>query len=186
TQQEVRMPDKPTEITQHEGSRMEQRGLARAGNPFAMLDRFADEMARMFDDVGFGRGWLSPRGNAALRTSGAMWAPQIEVYQRSNELVIRADLPGIKKEDVTIEVTDDEITISGERHEEKETDREGIFRSERTYGSFYRTIPLPEGAITDQAKASFKDGVLEITIPAPPQTTRGRRLDIKDAEQEKK
>ena len=62
-----------------------------------------------------------------------------------------------------------------------------MYRSERTYGSFYRQIPLPEGAMTDQAKASFKDGVLEITMPAPPdQVTRGRRLEIKESSEPKK
>jgi len=77
-------------------------------------------------------------------------------------------------------VTDNDITISGERRLEEETERGGVYRSERSYGTFFRTIPLPEGAIADQAKASFKDGVLEIRMPAPNQATRGRRLEIKD------
>ena len=81
-----------------------------------------------------------------------------------------------------MDVTDDTVTIQGERQQEEETEHGGVYRSERRYGSFYRTIPLPEGAITDQAKASFTNGVLEITIPAPPEpVTRGRRLEIKDA-----
>ena len=150
-----------------------------------MIDRFAQEMDRVFDDFGFGRTWLSPRGSA-FRSSNALWAPDIEVYQRPNELVVRADLPGIKRDDVNVEVTDNAVTISGERHQEQESEREGIYRSERTYGSFCRTIPLPEGAIVDQAKASFKDGVLEITVPAPPQATRGRRLEIKDSSESQK
>src|SRR5437879_2300179 len=179
------MPDKTSQLAQRDAGPAEQRGLARAGNPFAMLDRFTDEMDRVFGDFGFGRGWLSPRWNAQLRT-GTMWAPQVEVYQRNNELIVRADLPGMKKDDVSIEVTENDITISGERHQEQETEREGVYRSERTYGSFSRTIPLPEGAITDQAKASFRDGVLEITVPAPPQTTRGRRLEIKETAEPKK
>jgi HSP20 family protein len=109
------------------------------------------------------------------------------VYQQNNEFVVHADLPGLKKEDVTIDVTDNDLTISGERRQEHETDRGGVYRSERTYGSFYRTIPLPDGAMADQAKATFKDGVLEIRMPAPPeQVTRGRRLEIKDASESKK
>jgi HSP20 family protein len=92
----------------------------------------------------------------------------------------------MKREDVNVEITDNEITISGERRHEQETEREGIYRSERTYGSFSRTIPLPEGAMTDQAKAAFRDGVLEITVPAPPQATRGRRLEIKETPETKK
>jgi len=109
-----------------------------------------------------------------------MWAPDIEVSQHDNEFVVRADVPGMKKEDVSVDVTDNDITISGERRLEEETERGGVYRSERSYGTFFRTIPLPEGAIADQAKASFKDGVLEIRMPAPNQATRGRRLEIKD------
>ena len=179
------MPDRTTQLAQRDASPADRRTPARAGNPFAMLDRFTDEMDRVFGDFGFGRGWLSPRGNAQLRTS-AMWAPDIEVYHRNNELVVRADLPGLKKDDVKVDVTDNTITIQGERRQEEETEREGVYRSERTYGSFCRTVPLPEGAIADQAKASFRDGVLEITVPAPPQTTRGRRLEITETGDTKK
>jgi HSP20 family protein len=80
---------------------------------------------------------------------------------------------------VKVDVTDVAITIQGERRREHEEDREGYYRSERSYGSFYRTVPLPDGAMTDQAKATFKDGVLEIRMPAPPeQVTRGRRRAV--------
>ena len=184
------MPEKKTEIAPREDQRLGRRETTRAGNPFTILDRFAGEMDRIFDDFGFGRGSLAPRwgqnwSSAPSRGAG-LWAPELDVYQRSNELVVRADLPGIKKDDVHIDITDNDITISGERQNEQETEREGVYRSERTYGSFCRTIPLPEGAITDQAKASFKDGVLEITVPAPPQATRGRRLEINEGAEAKK
>jgi HSP20 family protein len=69
------------------------------------------------------------------------------------------------------------VMIHGERKRELEEEHEGLYRSERSYGSFWRVIPLPEGAISEQAKASFRDGVLEITMPAPP-TSKGRRLEI--------
>jgi HSP20 family protein len=81
------------------------------------------------------------------------------------------------RDDVAVEVTEEAVTIQGERRHESEEEREGFYRSERIYGSFYRVIPLPQGAITDQAKATFRDGVLEITLPAPP-SSKGRRLDI--------
>ena len=157
-----------------------------------MLERFADEMDRLFDDFGLDRNWIAPRGNrsslsSARRAGADVWAPDVEIYQRNNELVVRADLPGMKKDDISVDVTDESITISGERHQEQETERGGLYRSERTYGSFFRTIPLPEGAITDQAKATFKNGVLEVTVPAPSdQVTRGRRLDIKEDAESKK
>lgn len=130
--------------------------------------------------------WPSQReswhASATGHGSPSPWAPQIETLQRGDQFVVRADLPGLKKEDVNIEVTDDAITIQGERREEREEDREGYYRSERTYGSFYRVVPLPEGAITESAKAGFKDGVLEVTVQAPPrEVSRRRRVEIGDS-----
>jgi HSP20 family protein len=152
-------------------------------SPFRMLERFVDEMDRMFDDFGFGRPW-SGRGwtssNAGTESIG--WAPRIDVAQHDNQLVIRADLPGLNKDDVKVDVNDDGITVQGERRREHEEERGGVYHRERSYGSFYRSIPLPPGAIADQAKASFRDGVLEITMPAPPeQVSRGRRLEITES-----
>lgn len=143
-------------------------------SPFRSLQRFADEVDRMFDDVG--RRWTGlPAWRG--RTSSYAWAPEIDIFQKNNELTIRADLPGLKRDEVTVDITDDAVTIQGERRHESEEEREGFYRSERSYGSFYRVVPLPEGAITEQAKAHFRDGVLEITMPAPP-TAKGRRVEI--------
>jgi HSP20 family protein len=83
----------------------------------------------------------------------------------------------MKKDEVSVDITDDAITIQGERKRESEEEREGFYRTERSYGSFCRVIPLPEGAMTEQAKANFRDGVLEVTMPAPP-APKGRRLEI--------
>ena len=181
------MAEKSTEMARREGQRLARRAPVSTVTPFRMFDRLADEIDRVFDDFGLGREWITPRwGGSRLSTpargaAGAFWAPDIEVYQRNDEFVVRADLPGLKKEDVKIDVTDNALTIQGERQQEEETERGGVYRSERSYGIFYRTIPLPEGAITDQAKATFNSGVLEIAMPAPPdQVTRGRRLEIKD------
>ncbi|MGE5246135.1 MAG: Hsp20/alpha crystallin family protein [Betaproteobacteria bacterium] len=188
------MAEKRTDVAQRE-----QRGLARRdpfldAGPFRMLERFVDEMDRVFDDFGVGRGLMAPRAGSLLRspwrragTELQAWAPEVEIFHRNNELVVRADLPGLGKDDVSVDVTDDSITIQGERRREHEEEREGVYRSERSYGSFYRVIPLPEGAMTDQAKAKFGDGVLEITMPAPPeQVRRGRRLEIGEGSSGKK
>jgi len=162
----------------------EERHLARPDavsgvSPFRALQRFADEIDRMFDDVVGRRRWAGiPPWRE--RTTADVWAPQIEVFQKDNELVLRADLPGMKRDDVTVDITEDAVTIQGERRHESEEEREGFYRSERIYGSFYRAIPLPEGTITDSAKATFKDGVLEVVLQAPPrEVSRGRRLEIK-------
>jgi HSP20 family protein len=148
-------------------------------SPFGLLQRFADEMDRVFEGAFSGR--TSSSWSGLSEASGA-WAPEIDVFQRGNELVIHADVPGLNKEDLKVDVQEDAVTIQGERRREHEEEREGIYRSERSYGTFYRTIPLPPGAITDQAKAQFKNGVLEIVMPAPPeQVSRGRRLEISEA-----
>ena len=172
------MADKQTSMT----TSRQERGLTRppgfgsGGGPFTVLQRFADEVDRMFEEFGMGRG-LSPWWRGSQR-GGSLWAPAIDVVQKDDQLVIKADLPGMKKDDLSIEMTDDAITIQGERKADHEEERGGVYRSERSYGSFYRVIPLPEGAITEQAKASFRDGVLEITVPVPPSTTKGRKLEI--------
>lgn len=145
------------------------------GSPFRTLQRMADEMDRMFDDFSLGRRWAKPLWR---ETGGDLWAPDVDVFQKNNELTIRADLPGLKREEVSVDIADDTVTIHGERKRESEEEREGYYRSERSYGSFSRVIPLPEGAITEQAKATFRDGVLEITMPAPPTGSKGRRLEI--------
>jgi len=165
--------------TRREGQLTRRVPSAWGGSPWGALQQFSEEVDRMFGDFGFGRRWL---GSPMSRTGGAEhWAPQIDVFQRNNELVVKADLPGLKKDDVKIDITDDGLTIQGERRSEHQEEREGVYRSERSYGSFYRVVPLPEGAMTDQAKATFNNGVLEITMPAPPeQVTRGRRLEISD------
>ena len=110
------------------------------------------------------------------------WAPDIEAFQRGDRFVVRADLPGMHRDDIHLRVTDDTLTIEGERRWEHEERQEGYVRSERGYGSFYRVVRLPEGAIPDSATASFKDGVLEVDMQAPPkEVSRGRRLEISDS-----
>jgi HSP20 family protein len=86
----------------------------------------------------------------------------------------------LTKDDVNVEINDDAITISGERQNENEEKREGYYRSERSYGSFFRTIPLPQGVNADDANATFNNGVLEITMKAPQLQSRGRRLEISE------
>jgi HSP20 family protein len=143
-------------------------------SPFGSLfQRWNEEMDRFFEDFGFGRHVATGSGRQR-----AQWSPEVEVRRRGNELIICADLPGLNKEDVNVELRDDAVIIQGERKEEHEDEREGWYRSERNYGSFYRTVPLPEGTITDSAKATFKNGVLEVVLQTPPKEVTQRKVNI--------
>jgi HSP20 family protein len=159
-------------------NRPEDQNLSLFVSPFALLQRFfTDDMPSLFDDLSGRRG--SSAMSRTAESQGLTWMPKIDVVQRGNELVVRADLPGVKPDDVLVEIGDDAITISGQRQQEHAEENGSVYRYERSYGAFLREIPLPPGAMPDQAKASFKDGVLEITVPAPPeQVSRGRRLEI--------
>lgn len=121
--------------------------------------------------------WRVSRG---VGLSPVQWAPSIEVFERDSQLVIRADLPGLSKDDVNIELTDDVLTIAGERREEREETREGYRHSERRYGRFSRGIPLPASTNAEDVRASFQNGVLEVTMPAPQREQRGRRIEIQE------
>jgi len=152
-------------------------------SPFDVFDRMAEEMDRTFDrmfrDFGMPRGsWLTRPFRS--RAAEGLWAPRIEAFQKGDRYIVRADLPGLKKDDVQVELTSEAVTIQGERRDQKEEEREGYYHSEREYGEFYRSIPLPEGVITESAQASFNNGVLEISMQAPPAETRSRRLEIKE------
>ncbi|HET6892971.1 MAG TPA: Hsp20/alpha crystallin family protein [Pyrinomonadaceae bacterium] len=154
------------------------------GSPFTFMRRFTEEMDRLFDDFGWGRGWLAPgfeRGLDRLGTlTGGAWSPQVEVFQRDNKLIVRTDLPGMTKDDINVEIDDDALVIRGERKSEREENEKGYYRTERSYGSFYRRIPLPSGVNPEEANAEFRNGVLEITMPAPQRAEETRRrLEIR-------
>jgi len=156
------------------------------GTPYSGLTRrFADEMGRLFGDFGLGRSSLSPFGGGLVpagfgEISRAVWSPQIEVFEREGQLIVRADRPGLSKDDVKIHITDDQLIIEGERRQEREENEGGFYRSERIYGSFNRGIPLPESISDEDVKASFRNGVLEITMPAPKREQRHRKIEIGD------
>jgi HSP20 family protein len=153
--------------------------------PFPFMQRFAEDVERMFED--FGRMWPTPFWRRVPRTKATAWIPAVEILEQNGDFVVRAELPGLTKKDVKVEITDEVLTIEGERKLEKEEKGEGFYRSERSYGTFYRAIPLPEGIEPDKAKATFTDGVLEIRLPAPPRkgAVKGRKLEIEEAAAEK-
>jgi HSP20 family protein len=152
-----------------------------SGSPFSFIRRFSEDMDRLFEEFGFGQlshTLSSTGGEVSEREFGrGMWHPAIEMFERGDELVVRADLPGMRKEDIRVECTRDAITIQGERKNEQTETRGGRFHTERSYGRFYRRIPLPEGVNPDDARANFRDGVLEINLKAPKES-QTRRIEI--------
>jgi HSP20 family protein len=152
------------------------------GGPFSILRQMGDEMDRLFSEFlnfgSLGRGRQSLGRSAP--TGLATWMPQIEIFERGDQLVVRADLPGMKREDLQIEVQDGALVLQGERRSEHEENREGLYRSERSYGSFYRAIPLPEGVNPDDVHGNFKEGVLEVHMPLPKRQSRGRRIELQE------
>ena len=161
-------------------------------SPFSLMRRMAEDMDRLFDDFGFSRAGFGLRptlgtsldrglwqGGSALDQPAA-WAPQVETFRRGDRLIVRADLPGLRKEDVNVEIEDGVLAISGERREEREENRDDYYRSERTYGQFYRAIPLPEGVNEDECEATFRDGVLEVSLTAPKEQQRAaKQIQVK-------
>lgn len=147
-----------------------------SGDPFSLLRRMTSMLERTFDE------WPSLRLRAfddLALTDPAAWSPKIDVVERDNCLVTRIDLPGMKKEDVTVEVSDGHLALSGERKRETEETKHNIFRKEREYGSFYRVVPLPEGVKLEDVKATFADGVLEVSVPLPARpAAKPRRVQI--------
>jgi HSP20 family protein len=137
-------------------------------NPFGMMRRLSEEMDRAFStSSGLGR------------EMGSFW-PAVEVKEQNGNLVVSADLPGTNKEDVKVEATDEGLVIHGERKRDHEETHGGFHRTERSYGAFYRVIPLPESAQVEKAQAQFKDGVLEIKVPIPESAQhKAREIPIK-------
>jgi len=149
-------------------------------DPFGLLRQMTSELDRVFDEPA----WPSFRWPTfALATSEAVgWSPGIDVFEKDHRLVTKVDLPGMKKEDVKVEVTDGHLAISGERKRETEEKKDNIYRREREYGSFYRAVPLPEGVKIEDVKASFSDGVLEVSVPLPAkQEAKVRKVEIEEA-----
>ncbi len=162
-------------------NRQETQGLLRRNDPFGLRSNYPSVWRSPFEflspfgltrrlgddfDQFFGNTW------GQMERDGGSWLPAIDVTERDGKLMVRADLPGIDKNDVKVELRDGMLTLSGERKREHEEESDGVRRFERSYGSFYRAVPLPEGANADQARAQFKDGVLEVTIPVPQSASR--------------
>jgi HSP20 family protein len=150
-------------------------------DPLALLR----DMTKQFDWL-FNEGhWPMFRAPAAFlkpATTEVAFAPAIDVFEKDGRLVTKIDLPGMKKEDVKVEVTDGYLSIAGERKTEMEEKKDAFYRCEREYGSFYRAVPLPDGVKLEDVKATFNEGVLEVSVPLPAKPKADvRRVEIQTA-----
>jgi HSP20 family protein len=134
-------------------------------NPFSLMRRFTEDMDRYF-------------GTAPWIEEAEVWMPTIEVKQVNGKFLVMAELPGLKKEEVRIEATEEGLILEGERKFEKEEKVEEYYRSERHYGRFHRSIPLPEGAELDKAVAEFKEGVLTVSMPVVEVKAKKREIPV--------
>jgi HSP20 family protein len=159
-----------------------QQGLARRDpffdvfdQPFGLLRRFTNDLDRLFGVPAFGEQGLSSAGT---------WQPNVDVFRHEHELIVRADVPGMNKDDISVEITDDAVILQGEQRQEHEERRGDIYVQERRYGSFYRVIPLPEDVESNQARANFKNGTLEIVLPLSERARakQPRRIEIAEGE----
>jgi HSP20 family protein len=137
------------------------------------LRRFRHQMDRLFDSF-FGR---SPwEEDSTLPASS--WTPDLEVADTGKEIVVKVEVPGLGPEDIDVRVTGNTLTLSGEKKEESEEKREGYYRSERRFGSFYRTVPLPAGAKSDAVTADYDKGILTVRI-AKSEEAVSKRIEIR-------
>jgi len=155
--QQTQPSSKQVATREQQSQQLRRRSTGEVANPFDMVRRITEQM-------------FGPLGASALHgltRASEVWAPSIEVFERDGKLHVTADLPGMSKDDVRVELRDNSLIIDGERKQEKKEDREGYFVTERTYGNFYRVIPLPDDVNPDTARATFRDGVLDLTMDLP-------------------
>ena len=127
-------------------------------DPLRDLLSIQDRMNRLFEQT------LS-RSRTEEGISASTWAPAVDIYETQETIVIKADLPGLTREDIEIEIRDNTLTIKGERRFAKDVQQENYLRIERAYGAFQRSFTLPTGVRQEQIRASFRDGVLELLLP---------------------
>src|SRR5678815_4252445 len=133
--------------------------------PFMDLTRWERDMERVMEDF-FGRRmrpWFAERWPRTAETE--LTTPAVDLYEEKDDIVVKAELPGMEKDNIEVNLSDNRLTIKGEKKQEEEVKKEGYYRSERSYGSFVRTLELPRKVQTDKVRAAFKNGILEIRQP---------------------
>ena len=143
-------------------------------DPFRDLFTLQDRMNRLFED--------SLTRNKVYEESLAtgIWSPPVDIYETAQAIVMRAELAGLTKNDVSIEIKESTLILRGERKFEKDIKEENYHRIERSYGSFSRTFSLPQTVDPSKVSATFKDGLLEIVIPKTKEAARPKQIEIKE------
>jgi HSP20 family protein len=141
--------------------------------PFRDLVSLQERMNRLFDESFRG----VARGSGEEDWVGGAWAPAVDIYEQNGNIVLKAELPGIDPKDVDVRVENNILTLRGERKLEKEVKRESYHRVERSYGTFTRSFTLPSAIDTEKIKAEYKDGVLQMTLPAK-EEARPKQISI--------
>lgn len=142
-------------------------------DPSRELTSLQSEVNRLFSS--FFEPSARPAGTGAV--AGSRWHPAMDVVERGDHYVLRADLPGVREEDISVELDANVLTLSGRREAEHDEEREGYYRVERITGEFTRSLTLPEGVDADRIEASYERGVLEVRIPKPEQA-KPRKVEI--------
>jgi len=148
-------------------------------DPFKDLVTLREKMNRLFEEA------FTGRGEEKDLVSGT-WTPSVDIYETENSLVLTAEVPGIKEDDVEIKIEDNTLILQGERKFEKETKEESYHRIERSYGSFYRSFTLPSSIDQDKIQAEHENGVLRITMPKRPELKQKKVKVLKATSKEKK
>ena len=141
--------------------------------PFRELAALQNEMSR----------WMSPpTGTTPGNGSASTWLPAVDVWETDDELVLSFDLPGIREDEIAVELDDDVLTVSGERERTSEHSNDRFYRFERRFGAFSRSVTLPQGVQEDAIQASYANGVLEVRVPKPEEPKPKRiQIDRQDA-----
>lgn len=148
-------------------------------SPFRELE----EMEHRFDEV-FGHSLL-PSIWRRLPMERMAWAPAIDVFERGDKLVVKAEVPGMKEDDIHVSVEGDMLTVRGEKKTESEVKEEDYYRSERSYGSFFRSVALPSTVDASKIEADYENGVLEVTLPKKPEV-KPKKVAVKKKEKASK
>ncbi len=138
-------------------------------DPFRDFLTIQDELTKTFERF-FGEG----KGKVGV----ANWAPLIDLFEKDDKVVVRAEVPGLEAKDVEVQIDEEGLTIQGERKFEEEVKEENFYRLERRYGSFHRFVPFPVEVKPDKARATFKNGVLEVTVPKAEPKKKAIKLKI--------